>query len=409
MRSSSSGIGSVSVPSKAPNDARSWEHETWRSTHRIDGEPLGDGGWGIVIPVIHLASGKRRALKQPLKDTPASAGRFQREIEVQRQLDHRNVMQILEHCSEFRWFTMPLAKRTLRQAARELSIDEIIFMTIQIARGLDAAHSNGVIHRDVKPNNILEYEADLAIEQRLWVIGDFGIVHRPSDQGTDLKTSRGLGTDGFMAPEVALGDGADVSIAADVYSLGRTIAWTLTGKIAENFAPTPVPWPWSPLITNMTEFQPGKRPQSMTEVISGILSMSAELRNARSRSWGTGATSELTTDDEEVLLAIVDNLMDPEDAESEPATSHGRLTSIFPSTALLWLSLRRLVERNYVRQGVYQHREYSDGPDVRTYTPTEHARRWLEDNLIRVRQRLLSEKSQPAEPVPLQANDDIPF
>lgn len=409
MRPSSSGIGSVGVPSKSPEDETLWERETWKVNHRTDGDNLGEGGWGVVIPVIHLPSGERRALKRPIRDTPEVNARFKREIEVQTKLVHPNVMQILEHCRDLGWFTMPLASRTLRQTACELSADEIVGLILQIARGLAAAHDNKFIHRDVKPGNIFEYEIDSDLRQRRWVVGDFGIVHRPSSQGTDLETSRVLGTSGFIAPEVALGSSADISAATDVYSLGRTLAWVLTGKVAENFAPIAVPSPWSTLVAKMTEFQPANRLQTMAEVIAGVLIISDEVRNARRQSWGTAPRSELSSDDEAVLLAIIDNPMDPEDADSDLAVSYRRLTSLFASTALLHLSLRRLVERNYVRQGVYSPRGYDDGPDVRTYMPTDHAWRWLEDNVERLRPKLLPEVETPAEPVAQPVDDEIPF
>jgi hypothetical protein len=117
MARHSSSIGSVEVPSKGLHDAADLDPGSWQATHCPDGEPLGEGGWGIVRPVRHLASGDRRALKQPIRDNDDElAARFKREIEVQRKLEHPHIMPILGYDSGHRWFTMPLAGRTLQSA-----------------------------------------------------------------------------------------------------------------------------------------------------------------------------------------------------------------------------------------------------------------------------------------------------
>src|SRR6188474_2777181 len=108
MSTSLSGGGSVPVPSKDPDAILPWERAGWEATHEVDGDPLGEGGWGIVRPVIHRASGERRALKHPVREDAEVRARFKREIEVQSRVQHRHVMPILEHDPEHRWFTMPL-------------------------------------------------------------------------------------------------------------------------------------------------------------------------------------------------------------------------------------------------------------------------------------------------------------
>lgn len=384
-----------------------WERDDWGAKYKLDGKELGRGGWGIVVPVVHLESGERRALKYPLGDDLEIRARFKREISVQKKLEHRHVMRIVDSDPEFGWFAMPLAGRTLRNAAPELSDDDVASLTVQVANGLHDAHHYGFIHRDVKPSNILQYEEDGGSDQPDWVIADFGLVHRPKGQGTDLNTKPGTGTDGFIAPEVAL-DHGEISPAADVYSLGRTLAWLTTGTMPEGFKPLDAPGLWTMLVAQMTAFEPNRRLQTMIDVIVGIRRVQGELRALRTKLWGNKRNSQISTDDEDVLLAVIDNPMDPEDENSDLAASYGRLTSIFPSTGLLNFSLRRLVERGYLRQGVYVYTD-RDGPNMRTYIPTPHAWRWLEDNLERVRARLLP-KEKPAEPsVAPVLDDDIPF
>ena len=275
--------------------------------------------------------------------------------------------------------------------------------------GLYAAHHQGFIHRDVKPSNILQYEEDGGSDQPDWVIADFGLVYRPKGQGTDLHTKRGPGTDGFIAPEVALNQG-EISPAADVYSLGkfRTLAWLTTGTMPEGFKPLDAPGIWTTLVAQMTAFEPNRRLQTMIDVIVGIRRVQGELRALRTKLWGSKRTSQISIDDEDVLLTVINNPMDPEDENSELAAPYGRLASIFPSIGLLNLSLRRLVERGYSRQGMYAYVD-RDGRNMRTYIPTPQAWRWLEDNLERVRYGCFRKRKRAKPSVVPMSDDDIPF
>jgi len=114
MTRSSSGVGSVSVPSIFPEEREPWENNTWGGAYAEDGEQLGAGGWGIVRRVRHLASGDLLALKEPSRDDEEVRARFRREVEVGRKVRHRNVMPVLDHGRDYDWFTMPLAERRRR-------------------------------------------------------------------------------------------------------------------------------------------------------------------------------------------------------------------------------------------------------------------------------------------------------
>lgn len=256
MGRSSSGIGSVLVASKDPDAIALWEQEGWQALYMPDGDTLGEGGWGVVRPVRHVASGERRALKHPLHDNEEARARFKREIEVQSKIHHRHVMPVLDHDDRFSWFTMPLALRTLETGAPEMLNDELATVVAHAARGLKAAHDNEYVHRDVKPSNILEVGRGND-DSPIWVVGDFGVVRRPANEATNLKTKHALGTEGFMAPEVVLGKHGNITLLADVYSLGRTIAWATTGVRPEGLAPLEARWPWATLVARMTAFDPG--------------------------------------------------------------------------------------------------------------------------------------------------------
>jgi serine/threonine protein kinase len=404
MRASSSDGGSVPVPSKDPDAVLPWERAGWEATHAPDGDPLGEGGWGVVRPVVHRASGERRALKHPVREDAEVRARFRREIEVQRKVPHRHVMPILEHDPDHRWFTMPLLDGTLLAAARGMLDEEIARVVLQIARGLGAAHAQGYVHRDVKPSNI--FRRARAEEPADWVIGDFGVVRRPEHESTSLRTRSAVGTEGFMAPEALLGEHGRVTPLADVYSLGRTLAWMTTGLRPEGLIPLPARPPWTELAARMTEFEPARRPRDMAEVIADIEGVLGGLREERGKDWGRPAgPADALAPSEEVLLATVFDLArEPADEDGEIAITWDHLSRELSSNrANLRIWLRRLVDLGYLRSG------WSAGAAerVRIYVPTELAWDWAKQHEQRISAILVP--PDPPEPAEAPPDDDLPY
>lgn len=149
-----------------------------------------------------------------------SAARFKREIEVTAQLQHPHVLPILSAGARdgLLWYVMPYVEgESLRHRLnreRQLPIADATRILHEVADALAYAHSRGVVHRDVKPENIL-------IEEGHAVLADFGIARALLHARTDERltaTGLGLGTPGYMAPEQAT-DG-QVDARADVYALG---------------------------------------------------------------------------------------------------------------------------------------------------------------------------------------------
>jgi serine/threonine protein kinase len=263
------------------------------------------------------------------------------------------------------------------------------------------------VHRDVKPSNIFRRSRDRGdrIDPADWVIGDFGIVRRPEGEATSLKTRTALGTNGFMAPESILGEYGKVTLLADVYSLGRTLAWMTTGFRPEGLVPFEARAPWTELAAQMTEFEPARRPRDMLDVIAGVEGVLGRLRHERAKDWGRpAARADALAPAEEVLLATVFNLAwEPEEAEGEIRVTWDSLTRELSSNrANLRIWLRRLVELGYLRSA--RGGDPRDGG--RIFVPTERAWDWAKQH----EQRISAILTPPVrvEPEP-ELDEDIPY
>jgi eukaryotic-like serine/threonine-protein kinase len=202
---------------------------------------LGRGGMGEVYEVIDKAAidegpGSRVALKTlraSLASDARAVVRFRRELFRARQVTHSNVCRLHEVFVEkdsagrlLLFFTMELLSgRTLSDLLRSGRIPstEALCYAAQIAAGLDAAHSAGIIHCDMKPGNIIISGVGAS---RRAVITDFGLAL--TNVGTEPITQTLAGTPAYMAPELLRGERA--STASDIYSLGLIASEMLFGR-----------------------------------------------------------------------------------------------------------------------------------------------------------------------------------
>ena len=201
--------------------------------HRIDAY-VGQGGMGLVFRATDLALGRTVALKVITPDAARNAvfrARFERECRVAAAIDHPHVVQIYHAGQEhgLLYLTMRYVdgtdlRRLLRRESR-LDPPRAVAILEQVAGALDEAHALGLVHRDVKPGNVL-------LAQRSGhdhaYLTDFGITRRASDEHL-TRTGVALGSVDYIAPEQA--HGADVDARADIYSLGCILFQMLTGSV----------------------------------------------------------------------------------------------------------------------------------------------------------------------------------
>ena len=201
--------------------------------HRIDAF-VGQGGMGVVFRASDLTLGRTVALKVIAPDVagkPVFRTRFERECRAAAAIDHPHVVQIY-HAGEdegllylsMRYVDGTDLRRLLRSESR-LEPPRAVSILSQIAGALEAAHALGLVHRDVKPGNVLL--AQRSGHQHAYLT-DFGITRRADDEHV-TRTGVALGSVDYMAPEQA--HGADVDARADIYSLGCILFQMLTGSV----------------------------------------------------------------------------------------------------------------------------------------------------------------------------------
>jgi serine/threonine kinase PknH len=196
--------------------------------YRIEGI-VGVGRMGVVYLAIDRITGRAVALKVLRDDIgadPVYRARFRREGELLAQLNHPHVLPIhgMGEVDGELYMASRLVSSTLRNLilAGPISVDDAMTILTSLAMALDAAHAVGVVHRDVKPANVLiDPGPDV-------YLGDFGLAR--DHEGSQLTLpGQVLGTIDYMAPELL--DGERVGAATDIYGLACLACETLTGTV----------------------------------------------------------------------------------------------------------------------------------------------------------------------------------
>jgi serine/threonine-protein kinase len=198
------------------------------------GERLGVGG----MSTVRLARDRRlerevavKVLAEHLAEDPQFVARFRREALAAARLVHPNIVQVFDfgldeptgrHYIVMEYIRGQSAAEILRERSI-LPVSEALAIVAHACRGLDYAHRNGVVHRDIKPGNLLRSEEGIV------KVADFGIARNIGDESSITQVGSVLGTAAYLAPEQAHGE--EAGPRADLYGLGVVTYQALSGRL----------------------------------------------------------------------------------------------------------------------------------------------------------------------------------
>src|SRR5207244_1938081 len=205
----------------------------WRVGNYQILEEIGRGGMGVIYRARQRHSRRIVALKRILSyhaDSQETLARFRREAQAAASLDHPNILPIYEvsECDDgLPFFSMKFAGGgSLLEAAPALRNEprRAVALMAKVVRGVQYAHAQGILHRDLKPGNVL---LDGRGEP---LVSDFGLAKWLDATSELTQTLAIFGTPGYIAPEQANGSAGKITPAADVYSLGAILFYLFTGQ-----------------------------------------------------------------------------------------------------------------------------------------------------------------------------------
>lgn len=256
---------------------------------------LGSGRFGVVFVAWDRRLEREvavKVLRHEMLTTPTMRERFWREAKILAQLRHPNIVPVFDvgEAEGVAYLTMPRVSgenlRDLLARERRLGVTKTVGLVAEVGRALEAAHQAGVIHRDVKPENVL-----LEGKEQRALLTDFGIARTAALDGPAV-TAAGLvmGSPQYMSPEQMRGD-ADIGFATDLYALGAMAFEMLAGTLPYAAAtvqqliylqvttdPAPlgdlrpdVPKGVSEAVTRCLRREPGDRWASVDEFVRALL------------------------------------------------------------------------------------------------------------------------------------------
>ena len=175
---------------------------------------LGSGASGFVYKVEK--DSEFYAVKACTNFEPAALRRFDREIRIAKALNHPNIVRVYDYDMNASnpYFSMDLCDGTISKFIKGKDFNELVSMAIDICEGIKALHMASVLHRDIKPDNIL-------IKDGIVKVSDFSFgFFVDHDSATLTKIDQLIGTEGYIAPEVYQLGGHHATVSSDIYSLG---------------------------------------------------------------------------------------------------------------------------------------------------------------------------------------------
>jgi serine/threonine-protein kinase len=256
---------------------------------------LGEGGMGTVYQALQPAMKRMVALKlirPEMVTKPDAVARFHKEMMVTARIEHPNTIRVYDFGDEHGQLYLAmelLAGASLRQVidgARRLDVARMVRIGKQVANALGAIHGHGVVHRDLKPDNVILL--DSFGERDFVKVLDFGIAKVLDEQIRLTATGKPIGTPTYMAPEQAMGLAVDPR--TDLYALGVMLYQMASGRVPfdaqltgtmllahAHEIPTPIlarapdlPAELARLIMELLEKAPDARPASAAEVAARL-------------------------------------------------------------------------------------------------------------------------------------------
>ena len=228
---------------------------------------IGQGGAGIVYDVQKGSA--HYALKECAELDEESLKRFARELRIAKTLNSPNIVKVIDEDiqADSPYYIMEMCEESLKQAVdRGLDKEQKYSYILQACNGFAELHNNGIIHRDIKPGNILIANGEAKVS-------DFGLGKFENRDTTTITTDiTSKGTPGFMAPEIANeGHFKDADVRSDIFSIGALLYYVFSdGMIPSPINSNSVPVEILPIIRKCMEAEPSKRYQKVEEIISSI-------------------------------------------------------------------------------------------------------------------------------------------
>ena len=282
-------------PTTQKRNAQSTTIESMQPKIQIAGykilRELGRGGMAHVYLAVQESFGREVALKvlsPHLTDDEQFSKRFLREARIVSQLSHPNIVTVYDAGKQGQYHYMSMEYipgKDLKQLRDTISREEAVRIVKDVASALDFVGKKGIVHRDVKPENIMIHQSDNRV-----ILMDFGIAHGDDITHGMTQTGKAIGTPHFMSPEQT--KGLKVDHRSDIYSLGVVLFQLLAGHlpfdadsaVAVGIKHLTAPIPllpggleiFQPIINHCLSKQPQHRYQKAEELIAALNKISPE-------------------------------------------------------------------------------------------------------------------------------------